>query len=190
MRHITLISTGGTIEKTYDERTGSLDNRHSIVHHMLAQLRLEDLAVNTVQLFQKDSLDLTDNDRRKILDMVRLLIDSDDPGEAGDARDAEPGGSDRIDGVVILVILHGTDTLCATGDLLHNELRTPRVPVVLTGAMRPFEMQRADALQNLNEAIFATGVLEPGIWCAAHGRALRFPGVCKDRDRSTFVRTG
>ena len=184
MRHITLISTGGTIEKTYDERTGSLDNRHSIVHHMLAQLRLEDLAVNTVQLFQKDSLDLTDNDRRKILDMVRLLIDPDDTGDAGDA---EPGVSDRIDGVVIL---HGTDTLCATGDLLHNELRTPRVPVVLTGAMRPFEMQRSDALQNLNEAIFATGVLEPGIWCAAHGRALRFPGVCKDRDRSTFVRAG
>jgi len=41
------------------------------------------------------------------------------------------------------------------------------VPVVLTGAMRPFEMQRSDALQNLNEAIFATGVLEPGVWCVA-----------------------
>lgn len=180
MRHITLISTGGTIEKTYDERTGSLENRHSIVHHMLAQLRLDDVAVNTVQLFQKDSLELTDHDRRKITDMVRLLTDADEGGKTAD-------NADRIDGVVIL---HGTDTLCETGELLRAELPDLPVPVVLTGAMRPFEMQRSDALQNLNEAVFATGVVGAGVWCVAHGRALPFPGVRKDRERSTFVRAG
>ncbi len=61
------------------------------------------------------------------------------------------------------------------------------VPVVLTGAMRPFEMKRSDALQNLTEAIFATGVVEPGVYCVAHGQALRFPGVVKDRDHGTFA---
>jgi hypothetical protein len=55
--------------------------------------------------------------------------------------------------------------------------------------MRPFEMTRTDALQNLTESIFAAGVLGPGVYCVAHGRALAFPGVTKDRDRSTFVRS-
>jgi L-asparaginase len=62
------------------------------------------------------------------------------------------------------------------------------VPIVLTGAMRPYEMKRSDALQNLTEALFACGVLSPGVYCVAHGRALPFPGVVKDRDHGTFVR--
>ena len=62
------------------------------------------------------------------------------------------------------------------------------MPVVLTGAMRPFEMKQSDAFQNLTEAIFATGVLPPGVYCVAHGRALAFPGVRKDPERGTFVK--
>lgn len=86
-----------------------------------------------------------------------------------------------------MVVLHGTDTLCLTGELLAARVGPwVRVPVVLTGAMRPFEMKRSDALQNLTEAIFATGVLEAGVWVVAHGRALRFPGPMKDRERGTF----
>ena len=49
-------------------------------------------------------------------------------------------------------------------------------------------MKRSDALQNLNEAIFAVGVLSPGVYCVAHGRSLAFPGVKKDRDRGTFIK--
>ena len=54
--------------------------------------------------------------------------------------------------------------------------------------MRPFEMTRSDALQNLTEAMFAVGILTPGVYCSAHGRVLQFPGVRKDRDRGTFVK--
>ena len=87
-----------------------------------------------------------------------------------------------------IVILHGTDTLCLTGERLCAAFPTPRVPIVLTGAWRPYEMTRSDALQNLTEAIFASGVLAPGVYAVAHGRALAFPGVTKDRDAGTFVR--
>jgi hypothetical protein len=51
-------------------------------------------------------------------------------------------------------------------------------------------MSRSDGVQNLTEALFATGVLRPGVWCVFHGRALPFPGVVKDRSRGTFVRAG
>ena len=87
-----------------------------------------------------------------------------------------------------IVILHGTDTLSVTGEYLQANIPQPPVPVVLTGAMRPFEMKQSDALQNLTEAIFACGVLTPGVYCVAHGRVLPFPGVRKDTERGTFVR--
>ncbi len=170
MRSITLITTGGTIEKTYDEQTGSLDNRRSIVRRMLRRIRLEDTSVSIIELMSKDSLLMTDEDRARISGAVV-------------AAGATTSGA-LCAGVVIL---HGTDTLCVTGELLHATLR-PVVPVVLTGAMRPFEMTRTDALQNLTEAIFSTGVLAPGVYAAAHGRAIAFPGVIKDRERGTFVR--
>jgi len=39
MRTVSLITTGGTIEKTYDELTGELANRRSIVEHRLQRLK-------------------------------------------------------------------------------------------------------------------------------------------------------
>lgn len=171
MRHITLITTGGTIEKTYDERSGELSNRRTIVGKMVRRLRLEDTKVSTLELMSKDSLHMTDADRSRIIECLRAC---------GALEAGNPGSG--------VVILHGTDTLTTTGELILKELGAfLRVPVILTGAMRPFEMTRSDALQNLTESIFAAGVLPPGVYCVAHGRALKFPGVKKDRERGTFL---
>ena len=170
MRQVTLITTGGTIEKTYDETSGELSNRGSIVRRMLDDLRLEDTRVNVMELMSKDSLEMTAADRRRIADAVRLA------------------GAEDEDRCIGVVILHGTDTLCDTGEHLRSELADLRIPVVLTGAMRPFEMKHSDALQNLTESLFAVGILSPGVYVVAHGRALAFPGVSKDRKRGTFVR--
>lgn len=172
MPHLTLITTGGTIEKTYDESSGSLANRRSIVRRMLARLRLVDTTISTIELLSKDSLDMTDADRAVIVQAVR-------------AAGGSPELATQSTGIIIL---HGTDTLELTGERIAKEIPNPRIPIVLTGAMRPFEMKRSDALQNLNEAVFATGILGPGVYCVAHGRALAFPGVKKDRERGTFVK--
>jgi L-asparaginase len=171
VRKITLITTGGTIEKTYDEQTGELANRRSIVRRMLDELRLEETAVSVFELMSKDSLDMTGADRDRILEAVRAT-----------------GACDEDSPVTGIVVLHGTDTLALTGQHLFEELGAPHVPVVLTGAMRPFEMKQSDALQNLTEAVFAAGVLPPGVDCVAHGRVLPFPGVRKDPERCTFVK--
>ncbi|MEZ6234971.1 MAG: asparaginase domain-containing protein [Phycisphaerales bacterium] len=172
MRWITLISTGGTLEKTYNERTGSLENKKSVLHRLLRRLRLEDVNVNIVELMQKDSLHMTDQDRARILSAVR------DFGGAAEMATESTG----------IVVTHGTDTLERTGQVLFEGIPSPRVPIVLTGAWRPFELGRSDAQQNLTEALFGASVLAPGVWCVAHGRALAFPGVVKDRERNTFVR--
>ena len=170
VRRITLITTGGTIEKTYDELSGELANRRSIVRRMLSELRLEDTDVNVVEVMSKDSLQMTEADRDRIVQVVRIM---------GAVEEHDTSG---------IVILHGTDRLAATGERILADIPNPRVPVVLTGAMRPFEMKQSDALQNLTEAVFAAGVLPPGVYCVAHGRALPFPGIRKDAERGTFVK--
>jgi L-asparaginase len=175
VRTLTLITTGGTIEKTYDEAKGELANRQSIVRRMLSELRLEDTEVNVLELMSKDSLEMTEADRDRICGAVRAA-----GAAAGDGNEEAATSG--------IVILHGTDTLATTGERLCRELAPLHLPVVLTGAMRPFEMKSSDALQNLTEAIFAVGALPPGVYCVAHGRALAFPGVRKDAARGTFVR--
>ena len=172
MQRIVLITTGGTIEKTYDERTGELANRRALVDRMLQELRLDEVEVEVVELMSKDSLYMTDDDRARVVAAVRQAQDEDAGELAG------------------IVVLHGTDTLTRTGRRLHSELPRPKVAVVLTGAMRPFEMKRSDALQNLTESLFACRLLPPGVYCVAHGRTLPFPGVAKDRERGTFVPAG
>ncbi|MFO0831115.1 MAG: asparaginase domain-containing protein [Phycisphaerales bacterium] len=167
MRHLTLITTGGTIEKTYDEQSGSLENRRSIVDRMVRRLRLEDTSISTIELMSKDSQLMTPEDRETIAETVEAVLR------------VRPAG---------IVILHGTDTLTLTGEHLQRKFPTPAVPIILTGAMRPFEMRRSDALQNLTESLMAAGILAPGVYCVTHGRALQFPGVVKDRPRATFVK--
>jgi len=161
---VTILTTGGTIEKTYNERDGSLRNYHTILPQMLSTLRLPDLEVSYEQVVFKDSLEMTAADRQRILDATR-----------GALRETEA-----------VVILHGTDTLTETGDLLERELDPLAAPVILTGAMRPYEFRDTDALQNVTEALFAARLVPPGVYVAMHNRALRFPGVVKDRARLTF----
>ena len=163
-RRIAVISTGGTIEKTYDELQGVLENQLSVLDIMLASLQLEGADLVRVPLMNKDSLEMTDADH--------ILI-------------AETAGSMAAahDGVLIV---HGTDTLAVTGEKVVELLGSPRVPIVLTGAMRPYVLRNTDALQNLTEALVAAQFLAPGVWAVMHNQVLRFPGVTKDRLKGTF----
>jgi len=168
MFQLLIISTGGTIEKTYCELAGTMANHVSVLDVMLASLQLPGVHVNRLALMNKDSLAMTAVDHERIV------------------AAAVAGASDH-DGIVIV---HGTDRLAVTGEALHKrwaEPSAPQIPVVLTGAMRPYELRTTDALQNLTEAIMATQLLPSGVYAVLHGQALRFPGVSKDADRGTFV---
>jgi len=167
-KRIVIISTGGTIEKTYDELSGVLHNQVSVLDVMLASLELRGVEVQRVQLMNKDSLEMTDDDHTLIA-----------------ARVAELAASS--DGVVVV---HGTDRLQYTGERIVERVGTPRRPVVLTGAMRPYELRATDALQNLTEALLAVQILPPGVYVAMHNQVLAFPGVVKDRTLGTFVKPG
>ncbi len=165
-RRIALISTGGTLEKTYDEFAGVLENRLSVLDLMLASLQLQGVEIVRVPLMNKDSLEMTDADHTLIAETV---------GAMGATHDG-------------VVITHGTDRLAMSGERIVAALPTPRVPIVLTGAMKPYVMRNTDAVQNLTEALLAVQLLAPGVYVAMHNSVLRFPGVVKDRERGTFRR--
>lgn len=161
---ITIITTGGTIEKTYNEQDGSLKNYSSILTKILDSLRLPDLEIQQRNIIFKDSLDMTDEDRDLVLRLTRM----------------EMKNADAV------IILHGTDTLEKTGELLYNEIKEPLCPIIFTGAMRPYEFRDSDAVQNVTESLIAARLVAPGIYVVMHNRILQFPGVYKDRARRTF----
>jgi L-asparaginase len=161
---LTILTTGGTIDKTYNELDGSLRNARSVLDEILLTLRLPDVFIRHQVVMSKDSLDLTEEDRQVILQAVRSALPTSDA----------------------IVVLHGTDTLSMTGELLHGELAGLQHPVILTGAMRPYEFRDSDALQNVTEALLAARLLDPGVYVVMHNRVLRFPGVYKDRQSLTF----
>ncbi|MEN8152202.1 MAG: asparaginase domain-containing protein [Planctomycetota bacterium] len=165
-KQIAMISTGGTIEKTYSELDGILHNQFNVLDIMLARLDLEGVELVRVPLMNKDSLDLTQ-------DHMTLIAQT-----AGSLAAVHDG----------VVIVHGTDRLPETGERCVEVLGTPRVPIVLTGAMKPYMMRNTDAMQNLTESLTTVQLLPPGVYCAVHNKVLEFPGVRKDRARMTFVK--
>jgi L-asparaginase len=165
-RRIALISTGGTIEKTYDELSGVLANHVSVLDVMLASLELRGIDVQRVALMNKDSLEMTPADHTLIAETASRL-----------AR--ETAG---------VVVVHGTDRLAVSGERLVELVGTPASPIVFTGAMRPYELRSTDALQNLTEALLAVQLLPPGVYVAMHNQVLQFPGVVKDKLAGTFVK--
>ncbi|MCH2145777.1 MAG: asparaginase [Phycisphaerales bacterium] len=170
-RDIAIISTGGTIEKTYCQHDGSLRNEGSVLDLLLASLDTSAVRIRRVALLDKDSLDMTEDDHDLI---ARTVVDL----------------APTTDGIIIV---HGTDRLAVTGERVHEAMIASgrmSLPVVLTGAMRPFELRTSDATQNITEALIAVRILDPGVFCVMHGRVLPFPGVVKDRERGTFIPSG
>jgi len=165
MRTVYILSTGGTIEKVYSEQTGHVENLRKKVDRYLSRLRLPGTRVHIVPLMNKDSLEMTEADRARVLRAVRKVLPHRGP----------------------IVITHGTDTLVDTGKLLKENLPHLQVPIVLTGAMTPLGFEASDGLQNLTESLMASRLLPPGVYVVIHGQIFPVDAVRKDRRRARFV---
>ena len=165
-RRIYVIATGGTIEKVYSEQTGNVQNLDSKIDRYFRMLRLPDAEIAVTHLMNKDSLEMTDADRERVLATVREKLEA-DPAP--------------------VVITHGTDTMVETGLLLQKNLRELRYPIVLTGAMTPLGFEGSDGLQNLTESLLAARVLPPGVYVVMHNQVFPVDRVRKDRELARFV---
>ena len=157
---IRVFVTGGTFDKEYDEIRGALYFKDT---HLLEMLELgrSKLNVEVRTLMMIDSLEMTDDDRKLILEHCTKAKAS------------------RI------VITHGTDTMEVTARLL-GEARLPGKTIVLTGAMIPFKFGSSDGLFNLGSALAFAQALLPGVYVAMNGRVFGWERVHKNRATGEF----
>jgi L-asparaginase len=165
MRTIYVFTTGGTIEKRYSESAGAVLNDGNKIGQYLERLRLPDTEVQVIPVMNKDSLEMTTDDRAELVARLAPLLRSGCP----------------------VVITHGTDTMAETGIYIQGAFPDLAVPIVLTGAMRPLGFEGSDGLQNLTESLLAARLLAPGVYIVIHGQVFPADRAQKDRELGTFV---
>ncbi len=159
MEQILVLSTGGTFDKTYDLLTGHLQFQESFVPSILS-LGRSTLETETQTVFLKDSLDIVDQDRESIADVLKKSMHK------------------RI------VITHGTDSIAETASFLESfDLGKT---IVLTGAMIPYSFGASDALFNLGSALAFAQVLSQGVYVAMNGKYYKAGTVKKNRSTGYF----
>jgi L-asparaginase len=119
-----------------------------------------DVPLTVEVLFLKDSLDLVDEDRARIVAAAR----------ASEER--------RI------VITHGTDTMVESARALAAA--DLEKTIVLTGAMIPYAFGSSDGLFNLGSALSFAQALAPGVYVAMNGRVFPWDNVKKNKERGVF----
>lgn len=154
-----IIATGGTFDKHYDEISGQLTFTDSHLPQALLRARITvPVALETLPLL--DSLDMQDSDRLRILAACRAA------------------------GEKAIVIIHGTDTMRETAQVLGAAALDQAI--VLTGAMIPYEIAGSDALFNLGFAIGVAQTLPAGVYVAMNGQVFGWNQVQKNRMLGVF----
>jgi len=155
---IRFITTGGTIDKIYFDALSQFEIGDSQIKHILTE-GLVEFDYDIVPLLQKDSIDMTDEDRKILRDYI-----------ASDSADR-------------YVITHGTDTMPETADALAD---LPDKTIVLTGALSPARFKSTDAIFNVGMAVAAAQVAAPGVYIAASGQIFAAGEVRKNRAENRF----
>ena len=155
---IKIITTGGTIDKIYFDQKSEFQVGEPQIAEVLRGANVTfDYEVQS--LLRKDSLDLTDEDRRLIYETIK---------------------SDECER---FLITHGTDTMITTA----RELQKIRDKVmVLTGSMQPAKIRLTDAFFNIGYAIAAVQLLPSGVYIAMNGRIFKPDQARKNVEQNRF----
>jgi L-asparaginase len=139
---VKIFTAGGTIDKVYFDAKSEYEVGSPQVVEVLKEAHVT-LNYEVEFVLSKDSLDMTDDDRRLIRE--RIVADP----------------CRRI------VVTHGTDTMVQTALALRD---IPDKTIVLTGSMQPARFRVTDAVFNIGTALGAAQALPPGVYIAMNGR--------------------
>jgi L-asparaginase len=156
---IVIVTTGGTIDKTYFDALSSYQVGETVVQKLLTIARVT-LPFRIAEAFRKDSLELTDEDREQL--RLQIL-----------ALDA-----------IHIVVTHGTDTMTATAQTLST---IAGKTMVLTGALAPARFSESDAAFNLGMAFAVAQTAPPGVYITMNGQVFNGNAVRKDHETARFV---
>jgi L-asparaginase len=159
---IKIFTTGGTIDKVYFDAKSEYAVGQPQISEILAQA-LVTVEYEIEQLFQKDSLDITEADRSLIVRRVR----------------EDPAGH--------ILITHGTDTMVETAralDAINEKV------IVLVGSLSPARFKGSDAEFNIGFALGALQACSAGVYVAMNGRVFTSDNVRKNREANRFEAIG
>jgi L-asparaginase len=158
---ITILTTGGTIDKVYFDANSDFEIGDSLLPELLSEANIHE-GYSLRELVRKDSLELSDDDRELVAEAVSQTR------------------SERI------LITHGTDTMTRTAEALKA---VTGKTIVLFGAMQPARMRRSDAVFNLGFAWAAVSLLPEGVYIAMNGEVFEAGAVRKNLQAKRFERT-
>lgn len=142
MQHLTIITTGGTIDKIYFDDKSQFQIGDPQIGEILTTLGVA-FTFDVVPVMRKDSLHMDDHDRAAI----RAAIES---------QPHRP-----------VLVTHGTDTMVETARALQG---IAGKVIVLTGALNPALFRGSDAVFNIGCAVGAVQALPDGVYIAMNGR--------------------
>jgi L-asparaginase len=158
MQHLTIVTTGGTIDKVYFDDKSDYQIGSPQIGDILTQLGVA-FRFDVIPILRKDSLHVTGEDRA----LMRSTIE------------AQPHRH--------VLVTHGTDTMVETAAVLEG---IPGKVIVLTGALNPARFQGSDAVFNIGCAVGAVQTLGDGVYIAMNGRVWDPKKVRKNRDANRF----
>ncbi len=158
MHELAIVTTGGTIDKTYFDAKSDYQIGAPQIGEILTQLEVA-FRFTVIPILRKDSLEITDDDR----ELIRSTIA------------AQPQRH--------VLVTHGTDTMVATARVLAG---IPDKVIVLTGALNPARFQGSDAVFNIGCAVGAVQSAAEGVWIAMNGRIWDPAAVRKNREANRF----
>jgi len=158
MQHLTIVTTGGTIDKIYFDDKSQFQIGDPQIGEILTTLGV-DFTFEVVPVMRKDSLHMDDQDRALIREAI--------------VRQAHRH----------VLVTHGTDTMVETALVLKD---LPGKIIVLTGALNPAAFQGSDAVFNIGCAVGAAQALPDGVYIAMNGRIWDPARVRKNRDANRF----
>jgi L-asparaginase len=155
-----ILNSGGTFNKRYNTLNGELEVPYD--NFALDEIvKSCDKSFLIAGLIYKDSLEMDAHDRKKFADII--------------------SHSDENK----FIIIHGTDTMDKSAEFL-SEIFSDHV-IVLTGAMKPYEIDKTEASFNLGMAIgFAKAVQDYGIYICMNGHVEKWDCLQKNRKLGKF----
>jgi L-asparaginase len=162
MENILIISTGGTFNKYYNPKDGSLEIEKSskiieqIFSHWLCSFKI-------IPIIGKDSLDMNNQDRENLLDVISKSI------------------------YQKIVVVHGTDTIDISSKFIADKKIDKQI--IFTGSMTPFTIDNIEATANLSSAIgYIQAIKESGVYISLNGSIGDYKEVVKDRTKGVFYK--
>lgn len=158
MQHLTILTTGGTIDKIYFDDKSTFQIGEPQIGQILTSLGVN-FTFDVQSLMRKDSLHMDAADRAAIRQAI----------------EAQPHRH--------VLVTHGTDTMVDTARALSG---LAGKVVVLTGALNPALFNQSDAVFNVGCAVGAVQTLPDGIYIAMNGRIWNPAQVRKNREANRF----